>query len=80
MAFRIVAYAEAKPLAKRASDAAFDRVAVLNKIMSDYDPQSELSNFPTLPAAARPRESAANCSTCWTPGRRWRRTQAARLT
>ena len=35
MAFRIVVYAEAKPLAKRASDAAFDRVAVLNKIMSD---------------------------------------------
>ena len=52
MAFRIVVYAEAKPLAKRASDAAFDRVAVLNKIMSDYDPSSELSKLSDLPAAA----------------------------
>ena len=49
MGFRIVVYAEAKPLAKRVSDAAFDRVAVLNNIMSDYDPESELSKLSDLP-------------------------------
>ena len=48
MGFRIVVYAEAKPLAKRVSDAAFDRVAVLNNIMSDYDPESELSKLSDL--------------------------------
>ena len=53
MAFRIVVYAEAKPLAKRASDAAFDRVAVLNKIMSDYDPQSELSQLSDLAGSGK---------------------------
>ena len=35
-------------MAKRASDAAFDRVAMLNKIMSDYDPSSELSKLSDL--------------------------------
>ena len=53
MAFRIVVYAEAKPLAKRASDAAFDRVAVLNKIMSDYDPSSELSKLSELAGSGK---------------------------
>ena len=53
MAFRIVVYAEAKPLAKRASDAAFDRVAVLNKIMSDYDPSSELSKLSDLAGSGK---------------------------
>ena len=53
MAFRIVVYAEAKPLAKRASDAAFDHVAVLNKIMSDYDPSSELSKLSDLAGSGK---------------------------
>ncbi|MDP6338597.1 MAG: FAD:protein FMN transferase [Verrucomicrobiota bacterium] len=53
MAFRIVVYAEAKPLGKRASDAAFDRVAVLNKIMSDYDPSSELSKLSDLAGSGK---------------------------
>ena len=53
MAFRIVVYAEAKPLAKRASDAAFERVAVLNKIMSDYDPSSELSKLSDLAGSGK---------------------------
>ena len=60
MAFRIVVYAEAKPLAKRASDAAFDRVAVLNKIMSDYDPSSELSKLSDLAGSGK----AARISDC----------------
>ncbi len=53
MAFRIVVYAEAKPLAKRAIDAAFDRVAMLNKIMSDYDPSSELSKLSDLAGSGK---------------------------
>ena len=53
MAFRIVVYADAKPLAKRASDAAFDHVAVLNKIMSDYDPSSELSKLSDLAGSGK---------------------------
>jgi len=53
MAFHIVVYAETKPLAKRASDAAFDRVAVLNKIMSDYDPSSELSQLSDLAGSGK---------------------------
>ncbi|MEE2948493.1 MAG: FAD:protein FMN transferase [Verrucomicrobiota bacterium] len=48
MAFRIVVYADDADLAKRAARAAFDRVAVLNQIMSDYDPESELSRLSDL--------------------------------
>jgi thiamine biosynthesis lipoprotein len=40
--FRVVLYAADEPTAKRASDAAFRRVADLNGIMSDYLPESEL--------------------------------------
>jgi len=45
MAFRIVVYADDASLAKRAARAAFDRVAVLNQIMSDYEPESELNRL-----------------------------------
>lgn len=40
--FRIVLYAGDEGKAKRASAEAFERVAFLNSIMSDYDPKSEL--------------------------------------
>lgn len=40
--FRIVAYAPDKATADRAAKAGFARVADLNRIMSDYDPKSEL--------------------------------------
>jgi thiamine biosynthesis lipoprotein len=40
--FRVVLYAANEATAKRASDAAFRRVAELNGIMSDYLPESEL--------------------------------------
>jgi thiamine biosynthesis lipoprotein len=40
--FRIVVYAADKATADRAANAAFDRVAELNRMMSDYDPKSEL--------------------------------------
>jgi thiamine biosynthesis lipoprotein len=40
--FRIVLFAADKAAADRAADVAFERVAELNRIMSDYDPKSEL--------------------------------------
>src|SRR5947209_20450463 len=39
---RIVLYAPDAATAKTAADAAFARIAELNKILSDYDPDSEL--------------------------------------
>lgn len=42
---RVVLYAEDKESADRAAKAAFARVAALNKVMSDYDPESELSRL-----------------------------------
>lgn len=40
--FKIVFYASDEPSALRASKAAFDRIAALDRIMSDYQPSSEL--------------------------------------
>ena len=34
-----------QPTARRASRAAFDRIEALNKVLSDYDPESELSRL-----------------------------------
>ena len=48
MAFRIIVHSEDEAKAKRAAKAAFDRVAVLNQIMSDYEPESELSKLSNL--------------------------------
>ncbi|MEC8973866.1 MAG: FAD:protein FMN transferase [Verrucomicrobiota bacterium] len=53
MAFRIVVYADDAALAKRAAKAAFDRVAVLNQIMSDYDPESELNRLSDLAGSGK---------------------------
>lgn len=43
--FRVSLYAPDEAQAKAAADAAFERVAVLNSIFSDYDPDSELSRL-----------------------------------
>jgi thiamine biosynthesis lipoprotein len=43
--FRITLYAADEATARAATDAAFDRVEVLNSILSDYDPDSELSRL-----------------------------------
>ncbi|MEP6669569.1 MAG: FAD:protein FMN transferase [Chthoniobacter sp.] len=43
--FRISMYAKDEATAKAAAEAAFDRVAVLNSILSDYDSDSELSRL-----------------------------------
>ncbi len=41
--FRIVLYASDSAKAAEAAQAAFDRIDMLNRIMSDYDPESELN-------------------------------------
>jgi thiamine biosynthesis lipoprotein len=43
--FKIVLYSTDDVSARRASRAAFDRIAALNAILSDYDPESELSRL-----------------------------------
>jgi thiamine biosynthesis lipoprotein len=43
--FRIVLYSTGESIARRASRAAYDRIAALNAILSDYDPESELSRL-----------------------------------
>jgi FAD:protein FMN transferase len=44
--FKIVLYSTGADLARRASRAAYDRIAALNAVLSDYDPESELSRLP----------------------------------
>ena len=43
--FHIVLYSTDLATARRASRAAYDRIAALNTILSDYDPESELSRL-----------------------------------
>jgi thiamine biosynthesis lipoprotein len=43
--FQITLFAADEPTAKAAADAAFARVEILNSILSDYDPDSELSRL-----------------------------------
>src|SRR5258706_1690259 len=43
--FRITLYADDEAAARAAADAAFERVEVLNSILSDYDSDSELSRL-----------------------------------
>lgn len=52
--FRIVVYAEDEKTAESVSDAAFARVAELNRIMSDYEPESELSQLSKQSPTASP--------------------------
>jgi thiamine biosynthesis lipoprotein len=41
--FKVILYSTDEGLARRASRAAYDRIAALNAILSDYDPESELA-------------------------------------
>src|SRR5262249_12249868 len=43
--FHIVLYSTDATTARRASRAAFDRIASINAVLSDYDPESELSRL-----------------------------------
>jgi thiamine biosynthesis lipoprotein len=44
-AFKIVLYSTDDVSARRASRSAYDRIAALNAVLSDYDPESELSRL-----------------------------------
>ncbi|MBI3853543.1 MAG: FAD:protein FMN transferase [Verrucomicrobia bacterium] len=55
--FSITLYAPDKVTADQAAKAAFDRVAELNRIMSDYDPQSELMQLCRKPSGLPVRVS-----------------------
>ena len=56
--FKIVLYSTDAPTARRASRAAFDRIAALDATLSDYQPESELSRLshkaggPPVPVSA----------------------------
>jgi FAD:protein FMN transferase len=56
--FKIVLYSTDEPFARRASRAAFDRIAALDATLSDYQPESELSRLaekaggPPVPVSA----------------------------
>ncbi|MEQ8786613.1 MAG: FAD:protein FMN transferase [Pirellulaceae bacterium] len=52
--FTIVLYAPDQEAANRAFRAAFERIEQLNKVMSDYDPQSELSRLSDASPTKRP--------------------------
>ncbi len=43
--FKVILYASDRATANRAFQAAFDRIEQLNRTLSDYDPQSELSRL-----------------------------------
>ena len=51
--FRIVMYADSEPKALTAANAAFRRIEELNKILSDYDPDSELSHLSATSGSGR---------------------------
>ncbi len=53
--FKILLYTTDPATARRASRAAFDRVEFLNKTLSDYDPESELSRL-SLTAVGTPQK------------------------
>jgi thiamine biosynthesis lipoprotein len=62
VSFKLVLYAADETLANRAARAAFDRVAALDRMMSDYDSASELSR---LSATAPASESVAVSPELW---------------
>lgn len=52
--FEVVLYAPDQAAADRAFAAAFDRIAKLNRVMSDYDAESELSRLSASAGSGRP--------------------------
>jgi FAD:protein FMN transferase len=58
--FRIVLYARSEAVAESAARAAFDRVAQLNSIMSDYETDSELSKLARSSEEGSPEVAVSN--------------------
>jgi len=69
--FNIVLYSTDESTARRASRKAYDRIAKLNAILSDYDPESELSRLsrsaggPALPVSSDLFEVLKQSKTIW---------------
>jgi thiamine biosynthesis lipoprotein len=57
--FKIVLYSTDRATARRACRAAFDRIAALDAILSDYDPESELSRL-SLSSGKNPVPASAD--------------------
>jgi thiamine biosynthesis lipoprotein len=57
--FKIVLYSTDAVTARHASRSAFDRIAALNAVLSDYDPESELSRL-ALSAGKEPAPASAD--------------------
>lgn len=71
---KLVLYAADEPIANRAARAAYDKIAALNKVLSDYDPQSELS---LLNATAGSGRAVPISDDLWTVLRRSQQLAAA---
>ncbi len=56
--FKIVLYSTDEATARRASRAAYERIAALNAVLSDYDPESELSRLSRSAGGPASRVSA----------------------
>ncbi|HVH06856.1 MAG TPA: FAD:protein FMN transferase, partial [Myxococcota bacterium] len=54
--FRVVLFARDEAAARAAADAAFARIAELERALSDYDPESELSRLGARSDALAPTE------------------------
>jgi len=52
--WRVVLYATSKAIANKAAQNAFSRVKELNKVLSDYDPESELNKLCRLSGPGKP--------------------------
>ena len=60
MPFKVLLYADTEQAAKQAAGAAFARIGELNRIMSDYDPESELSRLSRGSPTAEPVQVSAS--------------------
>ena len=56
--FRISVYASTEAVANKAVAAAYDRIEQLNRIFSDYDPDSEVSRLRSVASGTPVRVSA----------------------
>ncbi len=68
--FRIVLYSRDPVQATNAAQAAWERIAELNRILSDYDPDSELSRL----GATSPTRTPSRFHRNWPGSSKWPRT------
>jgi thiamine biosynthesis lipoprotein len=69
--FRIVLYAPNRAAAERAAQAAYQRIAALNHILSDYETDSELSQLSRTSGQGKPIKVSADLWTVLNRARQW---------